>query len=200
MKKNKGMPQRYLLASLLLMLSACTTSSRIVLLPDAEGKVGQVEVVRDGEAILLTEAYQAADSGIFGVSAKRLDASQVDARYGGVRAGLPKAPQRFVLYFEAGGQELTEESRVRIGEVRAALTAFSAPDILVTGHTDRVGSVELNDSLSLARAAAVRDMLIAEGFEADKIAVAGRGEREPAVPTEDEVSEASNRRVEVKVR
>jgi len=30
--------------------------------------------------------------------------------------------------------------------------------------------------------------------------VAGRGEREPAVPTADEVAEARNRRVEIKIR
>ena len=199
MANSKGV-QRLLLSSFLLMLCACATSSRIVLLPDAEGKVGKLEVVRDGRAVLLSEAYQTADSGFFGIRATRLDATQVDVRYGGVRSALPMAPQRFVLYFEAGGQDLTEESRLRIGKIRAVLASFSAPDILVTGHTDRVGPVDLNDTLSLARAATVRDILITEGFDAGMIAVAGRGEREPAVPTEDDVSEARNRRVEVKVR
>jgi outer membrane protein OmpA-like peptidoglycan-associated protein len=35
---------------------------------------------------------------------------------------------------------------------------------------------------------------------ADRIRVAGRGEREPLVPTADEVAEPQNRRVEINVR
>jgi outer membrane protein OmpA-like peptidoglycan-associated protein len=38
------------------------------------------------------------------------------------------------------------------------------------------------------------------GIAADRIRVAGRGEREPLVPTADEVAEARNRRVEINVR
>jgi len=38
------------------------------------------------------------------------------------------------------------------------------------------------------------------GVAADRISVAGRGEREPLVPTADEVAEPRNRRVEINVR
>ena len=84
--------------------------------------------------------------------------------------------------------------------IKAELAARPAPEIVVTGHTDRVASLAYNDELSLKRAQAVRSALIAAGIDAAQIEVAGRGEREPAVATADEVDEERNRRVEITVR
>ena len=46
----------------------------------------------------------------------------------------------------------------------------------------------------------VRAGLVQMGIPREQISVAGRGEREPLVATEDEVAEARNRRVEITVR
>jgi outer membrane protein OmpA-like peptidoglycan-associated protein len=75
-----------------------------------------------------------------------------------------------------------------------------SPDILVIGHTDRVGGDEDNDRLSLQRAERVRASLVAQGIAAQSIRAAGRGEREPVVQTADGVDEPQNRRVEINVR
>ena len=71
---------------------------------------------------------------------------------------------------------------------------------MVIGHTDRVGAVPYHDTLSLRRAERVRDELVKVGIAAERIRVAGRGEREPLVATPDEVAEPRNRRVEITVR
>ena len=77
----------------------------------------------------------------------------------------------------------------------------AAVDIQVTGHTDTVGSLERNDRLALKRAEAVVDWLIRDsGVDPQMIRAVGRGEREPLVPTGDNVAEARNRRVEIFVR
>ncbi len=68
------------------------------------------------------------------------------------------------------------------------------------GHTDRVGTLEANDALSLRRAEAVRALIIERGFEAARVRAVGRGERQPLVATDDEVDEPRNRRVEIVVR
>ncbi|MGH6692492.1 MAG: OmpA family protein, partial [Gammaproteobacteria bacterium] len=73
-------------------------------------------------------------------------------------------------------------------------------EIAVIGHTDRVGLIEYNDTLSLRRAERVRKDFVSRGIPTGAINVAGRGEREPVVPTADEVSEPRNRRVEINVR
>jgi len=70
----------------------------------------------------------------------------------------------------------------------------------VIGHTDTVGSLDFNDKLSRARADRMRELLIERGLPGERIQAAGRGKRELLVPTEDNVSEPKNRRVEINVR
>jgi outer membrane protein OmpA-like peptidoglycan-associated protein len=52
----------------------------------------------------------------------------------------------------------------------------------------------------LKRAAAVREVLLAVGVPEKLIEMAGRGEREPLIPTDDEIAEPRNRRVEINVQ
>lgn len=51
--------------------------------------------------------------------------------------------------------------------------------ILVTGHTDRIGTVAYNQKLSDRRANTVKSYLVAGGVPADRIVVAGMGELQP---------------------
>jgi outer membrane protein OmpA-like peptidoglycan-associated protein len=87
-----------------------------------------------------------------------------------------------------------------LDELKAFLATHPAPQITVIGHTDRMGTVEYNDALSRQRAETVRELLVEVGIQASSMDVAGRGEREPLVPTADEVPEERNRRVEINVR
>ena len=105
-----------------------------------------------------------------------------------------------MLYFEAGGDVLTAESQLEIKAIEREIANRPASEVLVIGHTDTVGSLEANDKLSLKRAAAAREFLIAVGIPKEKIEAAGRGEREPLVASGDEVAEPKNRRVEISVR
>ncbi len=71
---------------------------------------------------------------------------------------------------------------------------------MVIGHTDTVGGLAYNDKLSLARAERLREMLVGLGISGERVGAAGRGKRELLVPTEDNISEPRNRRVEINVR
>jgi len=112
----------------------------------------------------------------------------------------PEAPQRFTLYFLEGRDELTAESKKDMEKVLAEVRRRPAPDVIVVGHTDRVGSLQDNDRLALRRAERLRSDLLKQGLPADSVQAAGRGEREPLVATADEVAEPRNRRVEMLVR
>jgi outer membrane protein OmpA-like peptidoglycan-associated protein len=112
----------------------------------------------------------------------------------------PQAPERFVLQFEPGTSQLTAASQSQLADVIARAKERAGGEIVVTGHTDRQGTQEANDKLSLERAQAIRTLLIERGFKAELIEAVGRGEREPLVPTEDEVAEPRNRRAELLVR
>ena len=176
-------------------------AERVVLLPGPDGKAGAVVVTTNAGSILLDQPYAAAAVSSHGsIKAVREDAASVHARYEAALIAQPARPVSFFVFFVRGKDEVTEESRPLVEKLKTEIAQRPAPEIMVIGHTDRVGSEESNDALSLKRAEAMRGELISAGIAASSISIAGRGEREPLVPTADEVAEPKNCRVEVSVR
>lgn len=60
------------------------------------------------------------------------------------------------------------------------LSGTTYETIYVVGHTDRIGSDKYNQRLSEQRAKAVKDYLVSKGIPADRVAVEGKGELQPA--------------------
>jgi outer membrane protein OmpA-like peptidoglycan-associated protein len=73
-------------------------------------------------------------------------------------------------------------------------------EIEVVGFTDTLGDLAYNQTLSLARAAAIRGELVRDGLDRNAISIAGRGKRDLLVLTADQTPEPRNRRVEITVR
>jgi len=71
--------------------------------------------------------------------------------------------------------------------------------LIVQGHTDSHGDADQNQALSLARAAAVRDALVARGIEEDRVAAAGYGESQPIADNSTSAGRAKNRRIVIAV-
>ncbi|MBX6323191.1 MAG: OmpA family protein [Rhodospirillaceae bacterium] len=109
----------------------------------------------------------------------------------------PPAPEVYIVLFDFDRANIRPDGQQVINRVLADAKAKGTPQISVTGHADRAGPADYNLALSLRRADAVRQALIAGGISADQITVSGRGEEEPAVPTPDGVREQANRRVEI---
>ena len=189
-------------AGLLVWLTGCASvvSDRVILLPQLDGTPSAVEVSAGGQRLLLDKPLATAELRDGTLTPATTTADELRARYGDLLARQPARPRIFTVQFESNGNRLTAGADAVLAEMRAAMSSLPAPEVVITGHTDRMGAVEANDRLSLARAEAVREILVAAGVPAAAITVAGRGEREPAVPTADEVAEARNRRVEIKIR
>jgi outer membrane protein OmpA-like peptidoglycan-associated protein len=130
----------------------------------------------------------------------KMTADTVRQDFGTTLAALPGFPASFMLYFLEGKDELTPESKAELQKVFAELRKRPLPDIAVIGHTDTVGGLAYNDRLSLARAERMREMMAGMGIPAERIQAAGRGKRELLVPTDDNMAEPRNRRVEISVR
>ena len=73
-------------------------------------------------------------------------------------------------------------------------------EIVVSGHTDRVGDKVYNIKLSLQRADNIKNKLVKLGADAAMIEVTSHGEGNPLIKTADNVSESKNRRVEVTIK
>ncbi len=173
----------------------------VVVLPSADGHVGTVVVERDGERLVLNQAY--ASSRIVGTSgpqATRLPEQEVRATFAKALTALPARPISFVLFFVRGSDVLADESMGEFKRMLEEVRRRPDADIQVVGHTDTLGRIEANDKLSLQRAERVKAYLVAQGIAALRVRAAGRGEREPRVPTGDGVDEPRNRRVEISVR
>ena len=187
-----------------LALRACaapTPLSQVTLLPDAQGKTTSVLVTTAKGSQVLNAPYQVAQvDRKLAINATATNADAVNKAYPALIQGLVGQSQSFVLFFQPGTSTLTGESLAALPSVIAAARQRPGGEIVITGHTDRQGSIEANDRLSLQRAQAIRALMLEQGFQAELIEARGRGEREPVVPTEDEVAEPRNRRAEVLVR
>jgi outer membrane protein OmpA-like peptidoglycan-associated protein len=173
----------------------------VAVIPGPDGHVGAVVVRSGGAEQVLDQAYSARRVNSDGSAAPaRLTPAEVEASFGTTIRSLPGRPASFILYFLEGRDELTPASRTELDRVFAELKRRPAPDIVVIGHTDTVGSLASNDKLSLARAERVCQMLAGLGIPPERIQSAGRGERELLVATEDNTPEPRNRRVEISVR
>jgi len=178
------------------------TPALFIVVPSAaDGHIGAIVVRRGSESRLIDSAYGAerlrADGSL---ERAKLDDREVRSRFGDVLAALPGRPATFTLYFLEASDELTPQSRAELDNVFAELKRRPLPDIVVIGHSDTVGGDTYNDQLSLARAKRMREMLVDLGIPAERIEAAGRGKRELLIPTEDNVAEPRNRRVEINVR
>jgi len=83
----------------------------------------------------------------------------------------------------------------------AAEILLNNPDIRVEiqGHTDNIGSESYNKKLSLERAQAVRNFLIAKGVAPNRMTAVGMGESNPIMDNSTPEGRQLNRRIEFKV-
>lgn len=190
----------------LLLLAGCATSTVTLLPGEAGNPVGAVAVIdgKTGDDVkIIDSAGSAAIVNGRRVSVTTDDPAVAEARNAELLGNLPAPPQRFILYFPTGSDEITAESvpeRDRmLAEVKARGDGVS---VQIEGHTDRTGGAARNLQLSKERADAARDMLVRLGLKTEITRTVGRGEVAP-VPghaTAEGVADPVNRRVEVVVR
>ncbi len=198
---------RFAAALLAALAAGCATvpppvaTELFAVIPNGTGHVGSIAVQRGAETRVIDTPYGAqrvrADGAL---ESTRLTEAQVREAFGPTLAALPGKPASFTLYFLEGKDELTSDSKAELDKMFGELKRRPLPDIVVIGHTDTVGSLPFNDRLSLQRAERLREMLVTLGIPGERVQAAGRGKRELLVPTDENVSEARNRRVEINVR
>lgn len=184
-----------------LLLGGCATHDRVILLPDADGGVGRIAILRDGQETVIGEAYGSArtdDRG--GLDRATLEEAAVRKEFAAELATLPARPIVRHLYFRPDSTQLTAESEAGATAMLAEIAARPAVEVVLVGHSDTQGTDSYNEQLSLTRAMVVRARLITAGVSAFQISIAGQGERNPIVPTPDGVDEPRNRRVELHAR
>ena len=99
--------------------------------------------------------------------------------------------------FDVGRYAIKSNMRPVLDRLASTLNQHPVTTVTIIGHTDSTGSDAVNDPLSINRAAATRDYLVQRGVSAQRIAVDGRGSRQPVADNSTASGRAMNRRVEI---
>jgi outer membrane protein OmpA-like peptidoglycan-associated protein len=101
------------------------------------------------------------------------------------------------LQFASGTNRIAKKYASLIQRLAKALALYNDRNYRIEGHTDNQGGVKSNQVLSLKRAEAVRNMLVADGVDAAKIKSFGYGEVRPIASNAFAKGRAMNRRIDV---
>jgi len=182
---------------------AQASKTLFVLLPDPDGKIGQVEVSTSAGSQVLGKAFESTEvvgSNKIPGTPKVMDEKAVRETFKDALDAQPTPPASFIIYFDKGRVTPTKKSMQLIPEILEAIKARNSKSIVLAGHTDTIASVEYNQKLSERRAKSVADALLAKGVDRAIIGIEFYGEERLLIETPDNVDEPGNRRVEIVVR
>jgi outer membrane protein OmpA-like peptidoglycan-associated protein len=101
------------------------------------------------------------------------------------------------VLFDTGKAQLKSGSERSLHKLTQFLRENPKRSVSVEGFTDSVGGDEYNQQLSERRANAVRESLIAQGVEPDRVVASGYGKAFPVAGNEAAAGRQLNRRVEI---
>jgi len=102
------------------------------------------------------------------------------------------------ILFQTGKSALNTASKSALTKFAKILTDNPTMDISIVGHTDNVGTLEVNQKLSQDRAQAVADFLKTQNVPASQLKdVIGKNFSEPVGDNKTKAGQKANRRVEV---
>ena len=103
------------------------------------------------------------------------------------------------ITFQTGLGNISPESKETLNIILRMLKENPAMQIEISGHADNVGNKDSNKRLSLKRAQAIVDYLVAEGAKPEQLKTTGYGSDRPIADNSTEEGRSKNRRVEFKV-
>lgn len=128
------------------------------------------------------------------------DATQnSDERASNCETDLSDIMAKSIIHFPIASARVSDESLGLISKLAGAIQNCGSVIVTVEGHTDKIGSPERNQQLSIARANAVREALVAIGADPTRLASRGFASTRPFANDETAEAYALNRRIEFRV-
>jgi len=100
------------------------------------------------------------------------------------------------VLFDVDSAVLDTDSRVALDEAARVFQEYPKTAIVVQGHTDSTGSEQHNEELSVRRAQAVENYLVARGVDPARMTARGYGEGYPVASNDTPEGRRMNRRVD----
>ncbi|MGB3007546.1 MAG: OmpA family protein [Chitinophagaceae bacterium] len=101
------------------------------------------------------------------------------------------------ILFVTGSAKLQKSSFKGLNEVVNILLENPDMQLQIDGHTDNVGSEEMNQTLSDNRTKTVKDYILSKGIDENRIKAEGHGELQPIADNKNAAGRQLNRRVEL---
>ena len=158
------------LVGVVALLSACETASQKVVGGSSKGSAatGSAATMSSTNKSLFAEAKQTAADKLIAVGDRVL--------------------------FDYDSAKLDESSKMLLDAQSRFLRANSDLNFIVEGHCDERGTREHNLALGEQRGTAVRDYLVIQGIDSDRIKVISYGKEKPAVVGSNSMAWSKNRR------
>jgi outer membrane protein OmpA-like peptidoglycan-associated protein len=100
------------------------------------------------------------------------------------------------IFFDTNKSDIKYESKPELKKLIDFLNLNPTVRIEISGHTDNVGTIQFNQTLSENRAKSVYQYLIRNGIGASRLVYKGYGETQPVASNDNEENRSKNRRTE----
>ena len=139
------------------------------------------------------------------VIGRRMDQQAQELERNLPAAEVERVGEGIAVTFESGvlfplnSADVLPAGRENLRQLATSLRNYPGTTVLIVGHTDSSGSDEHNMGLSYRRAESARSFLAAQGIDASRVRVEGRGESEPVADNSTPAGAQQNRRVEIAI-
>ncbi len=104
------------------------------------------------------------------------------------------------VLFATGKSDLKSGGNKTLDKLVTFLNEYPDRNVDIEGHTDDVGSLEMNQTLSQHRADSVKSYLTKNGIKSVRLEAKGLGETQPVADNDTDSARQQNRRVEVIIK
>lgn len=113
------------------------------------------------------------------------------------KSNMPKHQVLFGVHFKSGKAEMTFDSYRFLEPIVAELKKYPDIEVEIRGHTDSIGSYSSNMRLSQKRAESVRQYLLSQGVNGERMRAIGFGPSSPIADNRTAAGRGKNRRIEI---
>ena len=212
------MKKLFILSLVVLFLASCTAPQTKQEKGTAYGAAGGAAagallgqaIGRDTKGTLIGAGIGAVAGGVIGnqigksmdeqEAAMRRELAAVEAANIQRNADVLAVTFRSDYLFAVGSANLNAGSYNEISRVSRVLNQYPNTSIQVAGHTDSTGSEQFNQTLSEQRASNVKNALVGQGVDPNRITTVGFGESAPVADNSTESGRQQNRRVVITIQ
>ena len=152
-----------------------------------------------GAVSLLSACETASQKVVSGSSASGSASSSVDKKKSLFAAAKQTKAEKLIavgdrVLFDYDSAKLDSSAKILLDSQSRFLRANTDLNFIIEGHADERGTREYNLALGEQRATAVRDYLVIQGIDSDRIKVISYGKEKPAVVGSNTMAWSKNRR------